>query len=261
MSNVIKARTTRLLPPEDRKKTQETGELFAGEENPAFEEPDAREASVYQAAYDEVVAAAQEEVALLMEDARRKARALADEAAREADGIRETAREQGRRDGLEQGLRDGYEQAGQELEDLLKQGQAEVDAVLREAYEIQGRQISEMEPELYRLALDVAEKILGYELDNNSEAFLSIVRKAVDAMQCDSRATLHVNAEEYIGAFRSRESVRLKTGKGTVTADIVIDPSVEPGGCLIETENNMADASPSTQLSQIAQNLGLNYEH
>ncbi len=253
MSNIIKARATRLLPPEERRQE--------ATEEPVFSETGAREAAVYQAAYDEVVAAAQDEVALLMEDARQKARSLVDEAARDAETIRETAREEGRRRGSTEGYQEGFLQAGQELESLLKQGQDEVDAVLREAYEIQGRQMSDMEPELYRLALDIAEKILGYELEHNSEAFLSIVRKAVDTMQCEAHATLHINAEEYIGAFRSRDSVRLKTGKGSVTADVMIDPSVEAGGCLIETENNMADASPSTQLSQIAQNLGIDHEY
>ncbi|MDR1668631.1 MAG: hypothetical protein LBR76_01570 [Oscillospiraceae bacterium] len=254
MSNVIKARTTRLLPPEERKMFQE---WLPDEEDILSDEAEHREAAAYQAAYDEVVAAAQEEVALLMEDARHKARALVDEAAGEAENIRETAREQGHRAGTEEGYREGFAHAGEELAELLRQGQAEVDAVLQKAYEIQGRQMSDMEPELYRLALSVAEKILGYELDQNNEAFVSIVRTAVDTMQCETRATLHVNAEQYIGAFRSRDSVRLKTGKGVVTAGVTVDPSVEPGGCLIETENNMADASPATQFAQIAQNLGI----
>lgn len=256
MSNVIKARSTRILPPEERTPPPVPEGESSGERDDR-----GLDLAVYQAAYDDVVAAAQEEVALLMEDARRKVHAMTSEAGRDAETIRENARAEGSKQGFAEGFHDGFRKAGEELGDLLAEGQAEVDSVLAEAFAIQQRQMADLEPELYKLALEIAEKILGYELEQNSEAFLSIVRTAVDTMQCEQKATLHVNAEQYIGAFRSRDTVRLKTGKGVVTAGVVIDPSVEPGGCLIETENNMADASVPTQLSQIAQNLGIEYEH
>ncbi|MDR0293404.1 MAG: hypothetical protein LBH95_04545 [Oscillospiraceae bacterium] len=259
MSNtVIKAFSTRLLPPEERPAA--AGD--APEENGAYEISEAereeeRRRAAYQAAYDEVIEAAQQEVALLLEDARRQARKIIDGAAVKAEEMRETARTEGFESGRSDGYADAFEKTERELEELLKNGQAGVDAVLAEAYKARDAMLLEMEPKILRLALDVAEKILGYELDQNNAAFLSIVTAALNVIQCESRVTLRVNAEEFTGVFHSKSAAHLKTERGGVEADIQADAGVEPRGCLIMTGNGTVDASVSAQLEQISKNMGL----
>ena len=251
---VIKAGATRLLPPDKRplrSVAQEPGE--AGADTAEREE---REAS-YQIAYDEVIEAAQQEVALLLDDARRTAREIAEGAGAKAEKEREAAHADGFEKGIALGFDEGVQRTERALAGLLEDGQAEVDAALEAVYAARDAMLLEMEPRILRLSLDVAEKVLGYELDQSDEAFLSLVSAALDVIRCESRVTLRVNAEQHTGAFRSKASARLKTLQGGIEADIVTDMGVAPGGCLIETGNGTVDASVDAQLEQISRNMGI----
>ena len=260
---IIKAGKTRLLPPEERPRllkpaiALETPEETAPDSGGEWErELEEREAMI-QAAYDEVIDTAQREVTLLLEDARRQAREITGGAEAKAEKMREDARAEGFEKGLGIGFADGVEKTERALEDLLREGQDSVDKALADAYAERDRLLMEMEPKIYRLALDVAEKILGMELDSNNAAFLSLVTTALNVIQCETRVTLRVNAEEHIGPFRSKAETRLKTERGSVEADIVTDMGIQPHGCLIETGNGTVDASADAQLEQIARNMGI----
>lgn len=256
MSNVIKARATRLLPREED--LPHSGADEADEIAESGEAAETRnELSAYQAAYDEVIEAAQEEVALLLEDARRQAREITLEATKKSEIEWENARREGFEEGLTSGYAEGFAKAGQELEDLLQKGQTEVEGVLATAHAAYDDMLAGMEPKIYRLALDIAEKILGYELNHNSEAFLAIVRTALGVMQAESRVTLRVNTQEFINVFHSKDTARIKTDSGGVEADISIDAGIDPYGCLVVTDNGTVDASPSAQIEQIAMNMGI----
>jgi flagellar assembly protein FliH len=211
----------------------------------------------YQVEYDELFEAAQEEAAQLLADARRQAREIVDQ----ADAQAEKAREEAYAEGFSSGRDDGFNAAVDEAEKafgvFFDEGQAEIDKVIADAYAERDSLLGEMEPKILRLALDVAEKILGYELDAGNEAFVSLVTTALGVMQQEPRVTLRVSSEQHTGAFHSKASARLKTGRGKVEAEIVADPGMEPNGCLIETGSGTVDASVSSQLEQISRNLGL----
>ncbi|MDR0324836.1 MAG: hypothetical protein LBI19_01905 [Oscillospiraceae bacterium] len=268
MSNtIIKAGKTRLLPPEERPRLLKPAKADeADKPDEVIQIPDDRHdrerereerEAIIQAAYDEVIEAAQREVALLLEDARRQAREIVSETEANAEKARAAAHADGFEKGLGIGFADGVERAERALEDLLRDGQAEVDSALAAAYAERDRLLLEMEPKIYRLALDVAEKIVGLELDQDNKAFVSLVTAALNVIQCESRVTLRVNAEEHTRAFRSKAEARLKTERGSVEADIVTDMGIEPHGCLIETGNGTVDASVDAQLEQIARNMGI----
>lgn len=210
-----------------------------------------------QAAYDELLTAAQEEASLLLEDSRREAYAVVGRAREDAARLLEEARREGWEQGLSEGREQGRDEASGEMRELLERGQEEVDRVIREAYENRDRMLEEMEPKVYRLALEIAEKILSYELDHNEEAFISILSQAMGSIQAETKVTLRVGASEFMRYFHSRDTARIRTEHGPVTAGVMIDASVEPGGCLLETDTGMIDASAKAQLEQIAFNLGL----
>jgi flagellar biosynthesis/type III secretory pathway protein FliH len=140
---------------------------------------------------------------------------------------------------------------------LFEEGQGEVDRIVADAYAERDKLLGEMEPKILRLALDIAEKIVGYELDQDNDAFVSLVTAALNVMQQESRVTLRIGAEQHTRAFRSKASGKFKTDRGTVEADIIADPGAGPGGCLIETGSGAVDASVPAQLEQISRNLGL----
>lgn len=254
MSRVIKAGMTRIIydPLEPKRDSEAPETVF--EPNSNQTEPE------YKAAYDEVVEAAQNEVSMILEDARQTAREIIDDAEKTAEKLLEAAREDGRLMGEREGYQNGMDEAIAELTRFFSSAQAEVDGVLNAAHEERDRLLDEMEPRVYRLALDIAEKIIGYELQENNKAYLSIIETAVSAIQGEPGITLRVNSEDYLREFDSRDKIKLSTARGTVTAGVVIDGSVDPGDCLIDTDGGIVDPSVSAQLEQLAYNLGLDFE-
>jgi flagellar assembly protein FliH len=260
---VIKAHTTRLLPAEKRhhKEPPETDETFEYEEADEFDfEPvqtETEQRPSYQEAYDEVIEAAQQEVALLLKDARAEARAIVGK----AEANVEKAQEQGYNDGAASGHEDGYaaalDHAGRAFAELFEEGQRTVDDYMEQAVAERDRMLDEMEPKILRLALDIAGKIIGMEIDRDDGVFPSIVRTALDLMKQEGRVTIRINPEQYNTAFRSKAEARIKTARGSVEAELIADHAVEPGGCLIETDNGTVDASVGAQLEQMARNMGM----
>ncbi|MDR1157879.1 MAG: hypothetical protein LBK75_06170 [Oscillospiraceae bacterium] len=201
-----------------------------------------------QTAYDELIAAAQEEVTLLLQDARREASALVIEAEHAASTLRASAQE----DGFKKGL----EAAQDEVSGLLARAQADADDLLKQAEAERTASLERMEPRLLALSLDVAKKVLGYELDHNESAFLSMLRTALAGVKAETHVTLRVNPSEYVRFFKARE-VTMHTPTGSLTANVVNDPTVGYGGCLIETESGAIDAGAAAQVEQIGRNFGL----
>jgi flagellar assembly protein FliH len=257
---VIKAGATRLLPPEKRVAVidGEAGEPHEAEE--VFEPAPAEHshaADAYQAEYDELLETAQEEVAKLLTDARGEAREIIDQAEAEAEKAREIAYAEGFENGHDDGFNAAVDEAEKAFQQLFAEGQKEVDKVVADAYTERDKLLTEMEPKILRLALDISEKIVGYELEQDSEAFVALVTAALNTMKQEARVTLRIGHEQHTGAFRSKAAARFKTDRGSVEADLTADPGLGPDGCLIETGNGTVDASVSSQLEQISRNLGL----
>ncbi|MDR0381184.1 MAG: hypothetical protein LBH86_04235 [Oscillospiraceae bacterium] len=238
MYRVIKAAQVFLAPPPA---------AVAAEHSDASPESGAAETDV-QTAYDELIAAAQEEVTLLLQDARREAAALVAEAERAAASLRASAQE----DGFKKGL----EAARDEVFALLNRAQTDADDIVKQAEAERAASLEQMETRILKLSLEVAKKILGYELDHNESAFLSMLRTALAGVKAETHVTLRVNPSEYVRFFKARE-VTMHTPTGSLTADVVNDPTVGYGGCLIETESGAIDAGAAAQVAQIGRNFGL----
>ena len=202
-----------------------------------------------QLAYDELITAAQEEVALILEDARREAAALLQAAEEQGETLRAEA--------MEVGLAEGHALARQEAQELLDTAQAQSRAALEQTEQERLLYLEQNRQDILRLSLDMAERILKYELDSNHEAYLSILDHAMNQIKVEGRVTVHVNAAEFVSHFDSREKAKLTTENGTVSVDVVVDPAVEPGACLIETESGILEAGADVQLEQMALAMGL----
>ena len=210
----------------------------------------AREDDLYCAeqARDELLSLAREQSSELLKEARQEALNVGRQAEAEAAALRERAEREAYQLGLER--------AAREVEELLQRTQGEIDQTMAEARSQSEATIDGLEPRIFKLALEVAEKILGYELDHNNSAFMSMLKQALQNVKSENRVTLMVNPSEYVRFFKSRE-VTLHTGSGALKAEVVSDPTVGYGGCLIETESGAIDAGVNAQLKQIGKNLGL----
>jgi type III secretion protein L len=167
----------------------------------------------------------------IVENAERQAQAIIVEAQRQCREIREAAREEGYREGLGR-WNEALERAAAAGENLMTEHQAE----------------------LVTLAVRLAEKIIGEELRSRPETILGIVREALQSVRRERMLTIQVNPE-HVETVRNRIDALARVAGVGREIQVVADPAVAPGGCVVESELGIIDAQLETQLRCLEETL------
>lgn len=155
--------------------------------------------------------------------AQEKAKQIIEEAERRRDAIREQATEEGRTRGL-----------------------AEWNHILAAASQRADQLTRSWEETMLRLAVRVAEKIIGEQLRLRPETIVEIVRQVLKGARPGKHLTIQVNPAEL---QQVRDHIDgLQAPGATSEIEIVASASVLPGGCVIESELGIIDARLETQL-------------
>lgn len=181
----------------------------------------------------------------------------------------EEAFEQGRKEGFEQGKQEGFEE-GKEAgfkqgfdegskkgyEDnvhLLRKQTGEFSALLESLAAPFKHLDEQVEQQLVSMAIGIARQIVRRELKVDPGQVIAVVREAVRALPvADQRITLKMHPED-------SELVRsaLALDDMTPSWNIIEDPIMTRGGCIVETGASSVDASVEKRLAAIvAQILG-----
>ena len=128
----------------------------------------------------------------------------------------------------------------------MKKALAEFEQNLLEAAEIRERVWRETEKDLLRLAVRLAEKIIGREIKTEKRTVNDIVAAALQNARQQEKLTVRVNPSDLSLIEEEREKF-LPSGRAQFI-DFVADPRVSSGGCLIESEVGTIDARLETQL-------------
>jgi type III secretion protein L len=156
--------------------------------------------------------------------AQREAAELIEQTAFERERVLHTARDEGRDQGL-----------------------AEWNEVLASAVAGRRRLLESQESEIVRLSVRVARKIIGEELRTHPETIVSIVREALESVRRERMLTIQVHPD-LADEVRSRLDRLEKLVGGGRQIQVIAEASVEPGGCIIESELGVIDARLETQL-------------
>ena len=163
-------------------------------------------------------------------------------------------REEARQAGWQVGYDEGRQTAIAELSQTL----AQVRTIAESAVEAYAKFLRDSQPEIGRLAIAIAEKILGRELTVNPSAITDIVAQVIEAAAVQDACRIHVNPHDYEILKPHWDAIASLQQPGR-SWDLTADKNIERGGCVIETGGGTIDAQLSTQLSQIEQafaNLG-----
>lgn len=163
--------------------------------------------------------------------ARTQAAAIARRAEEEALILREAARQEGLHEG--------------------RQALAAAEVALRaEAVRLR----TEAGDRLLRLAVTLAERILGQELRSQPEAILALVRQALGQVAFCSRATLrlHPGDASLLTTAYPALAVAVQGGAELV---LVEDPTLARGDCLVEAEGGRVDGSVRVLLASLERAL------
>jgi type III secretion protein L len=156
----------------------------------------------------------------------------------EAERIRYQAEEYRQR-GYEEGYNEGLEQGKQELTQTIL-------GINRQNEE----RFRNYEPELVRLAVRIAEKIIGQQVQVNPETVVHIVAKALGAVRHQREIFIRVNPDDY-NVIQEHKSMLLEKLSRAQDIDIRPDPNIHPGSCRIESELGTIDANLTHQLEAI----------
>jgi flagellar assembly protein FliH len=168
------------------------------------------------------------------------------------DKLRELARTEGYAAGFEEGQLAGRAQVRQESSSLAEQ-------FSRLALEFRvelSRADESLAREVLDLALDVAKAVLKVGLEIRPDLVVPVVRDAIrylPAVQQPATVFLHTEDANLIKHYLGEELAQ---------ADwrVAEDPTIERGGCRVETATNQIDASIGTRWQRIARSLGKSSE-
>jgi flagellar assembly protein FliH len=193
---------------------------------------------------------------------RRETQQLIEEARREAAEIRKRGLEEGKKEGRSHGLSAAKSEidqqarelserlASEKLQTALPALQAAADAVVRE----RERWLAHWESIALKLSIAIASKLVRRELETRPETSSKMLGE-VFALAAGSeriKVRMHPRDAEHLGA-RAHEAVCALAACGE--AELALDETITPGGCIIETQQGVIDARMETQLERIASEL------
>jgi flagellar biosynthesis/type III secretory pathway protein FliH len=176
----------------------------------------------------------------LLADAHARARALVEDAVARADSVAQEARKRGHDAGFEA----GREAADREMNDmlvtmrgLLEMGRAERQKLIENA-----------EPELVRLALGIAERVLHQQIALDRGVVVEMAKTAIARLIERDTVTVRVNPADL---ERMREHRDELVAIGDIrNLRVVEDQRVDRGGVVVDTDAGTIDARISTQLDE-----------
>lgn len=183
-----------------------------------------------------------DQAAAILTEAQQKAEAILQQAQAQIADWQEEARQQG----WEAGYSAGQEAAREESRQTL----VTINQALVTAEMAKDEFIASIQDSIGELAVDIAEKIIGKEITQNSQAVTNIVGKVLEAANVHGACTIRVNPLDYeiLGPlWDTIPSMQSPTQKW----EMVPDKRIEQGGCIIEANGGIIDAQLGTQLKQI----------
>ncbi|MCC3357474.1 flagellar assembly protein FliH [Bacillus sp. REN16] len=153
-------------------------------------------------------------------------------------------------EGFQAGMTKGKEQGYQEYTDLL----SEARRIIESSKYDYDQYLDSSEEDILRLAITVAEKIIGIQLSEQPAVFSYLVKKALKEVKEHSGITIQLNPRFYQIVIEQKEELTALLGQ---ESNLFVFPNEDLGevDCVIESSFGKIDASVDTQLSEIKEKL------
>lgn len=236
LSNVIKACQIR--------QEEKLRQLFAEKRDVEEEIVESEEIPIINP--EDELKAAREEAAVIIEEARLEAENVSHKLEAQVAEIKETAYQEGFQQGFLEGSQAGLAETVQKLEKLVSSLERERDRTQL----VMDNQVEGLGPRLINISCQIASKILKREIKLQPEIIITQVENILKGISRAKNLAIRVNVGD-MELVKNSEECFLQLTQGIDQIDFVVDPSLEPGGCIIETNSGGVDASIQTQLEMI----------
>lgn len=116
-----------------------------------------------------------------------------------------------------------------------------------------GRLLSDLRPEIVKLALLIAREIIGYEASVDRRVVEHALQAALERLNSAARVVAHLHPEDLIN-LQSLSAKALGCVDDQVL-ELVADESIERGGCRLESDRGAVEATLDTQLGRLQEAL------
>lgn len=148
----------------------------------------------------------------------------------------------------------GYELGREEMASQVEQVAESLLKSLEELAQFRARLRERYERELLDLAVEVARKIVQHDVAEHPERWLGMIRTAV--LRLVEREQIVVRVPPALGEYLRGTVAELRaTLDGVKGLELVDDPSLPPGGCVVESRFGEVDLGIETQITATAEAL------
>jgi flagellar assembly protein FliH len=186
--------------------------------------------------------AAREEAERLVAEAQQRGADIEADAKKSFDDGRRDAEEQGRAAGREE----GYQEGKAEVERLVERSRV----MLERAQDKRGEILAETEQQIVDLVLLISRKVIKVISESQSGVIKANVVQALRKVKGRGNITIRVNmADLKLTTDHIKDFTQLVEGNSAI--QVAEDSSVDPGGCVIETDFGEIDARIASQLAEL----------
>jgi flagellar assembly protein FliH len=171
----------------------------------------------------------------------------------EADRIIEETRsetEEIRRSAWQKGYDEGKNEAKREVADFLSEQANEARSIFKSLEKYKQELFTDLKENVLTLSFDIAEKIVNIALEKDDKLYIGIVEKAIQSFKEAEKFVLRVSRKEYDKFFKEGTQW-LRDETGCVPFEVVCDPQMGEGGCILESDDRILNAGVQLQLSKI----------
>ncbi len=215
-------------------------------------------------------------LALLIEERRRQAERMVDDARLEAGAILAKAQSQANdlidetktqakmeteamkqrvyeefsTKGYEEGHDRGYKAGRGETAEAVREANEKAQRTLKLAEEEAGKALQEAEKKMVELTLAIVRKIVPQIFDDVPQTILREVQEALKKVRDQNEIKLKVSEDDYEIVLMAREEFRSMLPSDS-RLEIVTDNKIGRGGCIIESDSGNVDARLSTKMEAV----------
>jgi flagellar assembly protein FliH len=149
--------------------------------------------------------------------------------------------------GYAQGERAGAEAASARADAMLRR----LAQTIEELQALRADVIQRTERQVVELALAIAKRIVLREVSLDPELLVAMARVALDRLADTATASIHLHPDDHAVAVAPRAGDPV----AGASVQIVADPSVRRGGCVVRSDVGAIDVAVGAQLDEMVQTL------
>lgn len=198
-----------------------------------------------------------------MEDVRKQANAVFEEAQSASERLLEEARadalllkEEAKQNGYEEGYQKGLSEAKAQLEAQEAELQGRYDKIRQQLEEDYEQEIRDAEPKLVDVVCRLLHKITGVLTEDYQDVVVHMVDRAMQDLEGCEKVVVKVSEEDYADVY-SRFDWLSQQVNSNVEVELISDIKLGRQECLIETETGIINCSLEEQLKHLITSLKL----